>query len=60
MLANGALREVKLVESSGDAFIDRLAQQSALSASPYPQPPAEERSSSLRFRLTLKMSQDYL
>ncbi|WP_172962263.1 TonB family protein [Hydrocarboniclastica marina] len=60
LLANGAVRRVQLKESSGSEFVDRIAVQSALAASPYPPPPEEERPNGFRFRLHLIMSPVYL
>lgn len=60
LLANGAVRRVQLKESSGSEFVDRIAVQSALAASPYPPPPEKERANGFRFRLHLIMSPVYL
>lgn len=60
LLSNGALREVRLMESSGNDVVDRVAVQSALAASPYPPPPSEERQNGFRFTLDLIMAPVYL
>lgn len=60
LLSNGAVRRVQLKESSGSDFVDRIAVQSALAASPYPPPPEEARTNGFRFKLYLIMSPVYL
>jgi protein TonB len=60
LLSNGAVRRVRLTESSGSDVVDRIAVQSALAASPYPPPPEKERANGFRFQLDLVMSPVYL
>ena len=49
LMANGALRRARIMESSGQDALDNLGRQAALSASPYPEPP----DGSSRFRVRL-------
>lgn len=60
LLSNGAVRRVRLMESSGNEVVDQVAVQSALAASPYPPPPEKERKNGFRFKLDLLMAPVYL
>ncbi|WP_148861912.1 energy transducer TonB family protein [Marinobacter fonticola] len=56
LLESGALRRVDTVESSGKATLDLAARQSALAASPYPEPPESARDRGFRFQVELRFS----
>ncbi|WP_298449878.1 energy transducer TonB [uncultured Marinobacter sp.] len=55
LLSNGALTRARVVKSTGIEQIDLAAYQAALSASPYPEPPPDQRSKS-RFEVKLVFS----
>lgn len=52
LLRNGALTRAKIIRSTGIEQIDRAAYRAALSASPYPEPPADQ-SGKRRFEVKL-------
>ncbi|MBK1872850.1 MULTISPECIES: energy transducer TonB family protein [Marinobacter] len=55
LLSNGALTRARVVKSTGIQQIDLAAYQAALSASPYPEPPPDQKSKS-RFEVKLVFS----
>ncbi|ROT97894.1 TonB family protein [Marinobacter sp. R17] len=56
LMDNGTLRQVETIESSGKRELDRAAVQSALAASPYPEPPESARDQGFRFQVELRFS----
>lgn len=56
LMDNGTLRQVDTIESSGKPDLDRAARQSALAASPYPEPPESAREKGFRFQVELRFS----
>ncbi|MDX1633538.1 MAG: TonB family protein [Marinobacter sp.] len=51
LMGNGALVNARVIRSSGFVDLDRSALRAALRASPYPEPPASQRSGALRYRI---------
>lgn len=56
LMDNGTLRQVDTIESSGKPDLDRAARQSALAASPYPEPPESAREKGFRFQVELQFT----
>lgn len=56
LMENGALRRVDTIESSGKPTLDQAARQSALAASPYPEPPESAREQGYRFQVELRFT----
>ncbi len=56
LMSNGALRGVRIEESSAIEALDELAREAALRASPYPEPPGNNQGSGLRFRVELRFT----
>ncbi|TBW57833.1 energy transducer TonB [Marinobacter halodurans] len=56
LMDNGTLRQVDTIESSGKRELDSAAVQSALAASPYPEPPESARERGFRFQVELRFS----
>lgn len=51
LMTNGALVDVRITDSSGSQGLDQSAVRAALRASPYPEPPEEDRSGALRYQV---------
>lgn len=58
LMANGALIDARITDTSGNQGLDQSAVRAALRASPYPEPPEEDRSGALRYQVRFLVEPD--
>lgn len=58
LLANGAIRNATIKESSGDDTLDRQAITAAYNASPYPRPPEADMALGFRYSIQIRYKQN--
>lgn len=58
LMSNGTLVRADIIQSTGIKAYDQSILRAALRASPFPEPPRDERQSDLRFRITFYLKPD--
>ncbi|WP_166251620.1 energy transducer TonB [Marinobacter salicampi] len=58
LMTNGTLIDARITDSSGNQGLDQSAVRAALRASPYPEPPEEDRSGALRYQVRFLVEPD--